>query len=342
MGLFPSRASSPRWHRRHFLSLFCTALLLPGCALVVREVKEEYIRVGSAISSSEIAITLQDSFIRMYRNRATIETMYAVDRADRRPHPAYWDGDFHVAGRASNIGLPIVAEIMNAAFEADALDLIHTAAATGTPVRLTGAWRLWMEHVGRNEELQGEAVPIHGLTDPDHVFEIHPVTLVGDRSLRESFHPVAGYRPEEADDVFESFEKIDCRIVRGGGTTRIETRKGLYNDVEFLLGIGEEPQQVVEDGRFVNAAVFDLKSKLLAHKVRMVFVKDTPPDRIVKHFRPGNRLHVFGLPRIDLAQIAWRASHLRDHPESLILPLPYEIIIAGVYEDPGHELSSQD
>jgi hypothetical protein len=335
VGIFPSAASSVRRHPRRFLSLFCIALLLPGCALVVREVKEQYIRVGSAISSSEISITLQDSFIKIYRNRATIDAMFAVERADRRPHPAYWDGDFHVAGRASNIGLPIVAEIKNAAFEADVLDLIHRAAATGTPIGLTGAWRLWMEHVGRNEELQGEAVPLLGLTDPDHVFEIHPVTLVGDRSLRESFRPVAGYHPEEADDVFKSFEKIECRIVREGRTTKIVTRKGLYNDVEFLLSIGEEPQQVVEDGRFVNAAVFDLKGNLLAHKIRMVFVKDTPPDKIVKRLRPGNHLHVFGLPRIDLAQIAWRASHSRDHPESLSLPLPYEIIIVGVYVDPG-------
>jgi hypothetical protein len=332
VGIFPSPASLAR-HLRCFLSLFCVALLLPGCALVVREAKKQYIRVESAISSPEITITLQDSFIRTYRNRATIETMYAVDRADRRPHPAYMDGDFHVSGRANNIALPIVAEIKNAAFEADALALILRSAATGTPVRLTGAWRLWMEHVGRNEELQGEAVPLRGVTDPDHVFEIHPVSLVGDRSLRESFHPVAGYRPQEANSVFESFKNISCRIVREGGTTRIVTRKRLYNDVEFLLEILEEPQQVVEDGRFVNAAVFDLKNNLLEQKVRMVFVKDTPPDRIVKHLRPGNRLHVFGLPRINLAQIAWRTGHSKDHPESLNLPLPYEMIIAGVYED---------
>ena len=334
MGILPSPASSSRYLRR-FLSLFCIVLLLPGCALVVREVKEELIKLESATSSSEVTITLQDSFIKIYRNRATIEAMFAVDRADRGPHPAYLDGDFHVAGLGSNIGLPIVAEIKNAASQADVLDLIHRAAATGTSVRLTGAWRIWMEHVGRYEELQGEAVPLHGLTDPDHVFEIHPVTVVADRSLRESFHPVAGYRPEEAHDVFESLEKIDCRIVGEGKTTKIVTRKKLYNDVEFLLGILEEPQQVVEDGRFVNAAVFDLKDNLLVHKVRMVFVKDTPPERIVRHLRPGNRLHVFGLPRINLAQIAWRASHTRDHPESLSLPLPYEMIIAGVYEDPG-------
>jgi hypothetical protein len=60
----------------------------------------------SATSSSEVTITLRDFFIMIYRNRATIEAMFAVDRADRWPHPAYLDGDFHVAGLGSNIGLP--------------------------------------------------------------------------------------------------------------------------------------------------------------------------------------------------------------------------------------------
>jgi len=113
------------------------------------------------------------------------------------------------------------------------------------------------------------------------------------------------------------------------------TPRRQYNDSEFFLEVGEEPQQVVEDGRFVSAAVFDRKGNLLAPRVRMVFVKDTPPDRAARDLRPGDRLHVFGLPRIDLSQIAWRASHWRDHPESLSWPLPYEMIIAAVYEDRG-------
>jgi hypothetical protein len=331
----PSPVSPVRRHPGRFLSLSGFALGLAGCALVVQQAKEQYIKLESAVSSSEVAITLQNSFIEIYRDRATIEAVSVVERGDRRPHPAYMDGDFHVAVRATSIGLPIVAEIKNAAFEADALDLIRRAAADGTPVRLAGAWRLWMEHVGRSEALQGEAVP-HHQTNPDHVFEIHPVTLVGDRSVRESLRPVAGYRPQAADDAFKSFEKISCRIVPGGRTTTIVTPKRQYNDTEFFLAIGEEPQLVVEDGRFVSAAVFDRKGNLLAPRVRMVFVKDTPPDRIVKDLHSEDRLHVFGLPRINLAEIASRASHSKDHPELLSLPLPYEIIIAGVYEDRGH------
>ena len=71
----------------------------------------------------------------------------------------------------------------------------------------------------------------------------------------------------------------------------------------------------------------------LVPKVRMVFVKDSPPEKIVRGLRRGDRLHVFGVPRIDLSTIAWRARHLTDHPEMLNLNLPYEIIVVGVYEN---------
>lgn len=334
MRIPPSPASPVRRRPGRFLSLSCIALVLSGCALIVQKAKLQYIRVESAISSSEIAITLQNSFIETYRDRATIEAICTVERTNRRPHPEFWDGDVHVAVRAPSIGLPIVAEIKNAAFEGDALDLIQKSAVSGAPLRLAGAWRIWMEHVGRSQAFQGEAAP-HHQTNPDHVFEIHPVTLVGDRSVRESLRPIAGYRPQAADDAFRSFEKIGCRIVPGDETTTIVTPKRQYNDSEFFLEIGEEPQQVVEDGRFVSAAVFDRKGSLLAPWLRMVFIKDTPPERAVRDLRPGDRLHVFGLPRIDLSQIAWRASHWRDHPESLSRPLPYEMIIAAVYEDRG-------
>ncbi len=70
-------------------------------------------------------------------------------------------------------------------------------------------------------------------------------------------------------------------------------------------------------------------------RVRIVFVKDTLPEKIVRRLGRGDRLHVFGLPRIDLSAVAWRASHSRDNPEILNLNLPYEIIIVGVYKDQG-------
>ena len=65
----------------------------------------------------------------------------------------------------------------------------------------------------------------------------------------------------------------------------------------------------------------------------MVFLKDTPPERAVRRLRRGDRLHVFGLPRINLSTVAWRTKHSKNNPELLDLNLPYEIIVVGVYLD---------
>ena len=111
------------------------------------------------------------------------------------------------------------------------------------------------------------------------------------------------------------------------------TAKGQFNDVEFVLEIAEEGRQVAEDGSFVNAAVLDLKGNQLAEKVRMVFLKDTPPARAVSGLRRGDRLHAFGLPRIDLSIVSWRAQNSKDNPELLNLSLPYEIVVVGIYAD---------
>ncbi len=315
------------------LNLLSIALLLQGCALVFSKAREGYIMLETKISSPEIGITLQNSFIDSYKNRVMIDLMFTVDKADRIPHPAFLDGDFHIAGRASQIGLPIVAEIKNAASEKEALVFLHSVEGTGRPIRLAGAWRLWSEHIGTEEEIQGKELSPIEVTNPDHVFEIHPVTRVNNLSLVDSLHPVSGYMPEDADKAFRNFENIRCRIIPGEGTTTIVMRKGQINDVEFLMEIGGDGQSVVEGGRFVNAAVFDLKGNRLVQKVRMVFVKDTPPEKMVKNLRQGDRLHVFGLPRVDLSILAWRLRHFKNDPEILSHNLPYEIVVVGVYKN---------
>lgn len=311
--------------------LFCIALVVQGCAATARIAKQEFIRVRSAISSSEVAITLDDSFIDACKDRVTIDVSFTADKADRVPHPAFMDGDFHIAGRAPGIGLPVVAEIKNAASEKAALGVIRSVAGTDNPVRLAGAWRLWAEHVGRAEEVQGAELSVIEVTNPDHVFEIHPVTRVDGEYILASLHPPKGYSPIKADVAFRSFENIKCRIVPKDGTTTVVTPKGQINDVEFLMEIGEDGQHVVKDGRFVNAAVLDSKGKQIVRKVRMVFVKDSPPEEMVRSLKRGQRLHVFGLPRIDLSTVAWRVRHSRQDPELLKRNLPYEIVVVGVY-----------
>jgi hypothetical protein len=318
---------------RPLLGCVFLVVLIGGCAVLVREAKQDLIRVRAAGSTEEIAITLKKTFIEAYKNRVTIEVALTVDKADKRPHAAVFDGDFHLAGRAPGVDLPVVAEIQNAASEKEAFERVRRDEGSGRALEIAGAWRIWSEHVGKVEEIQGEDFPSTAATNPDHVFEIHPVTRVAEIGLLESLRPVKGYRPGRADVIFRSLEKILCRILPGAATTTIVTRKKQFVDVEFLLEVGEEQHQVVSDGRFVTATVFDLKGGLLASRVRMVFVRDSPPEKIVRSLSPGSRLHAFGLPRINLEEIASRAARSGDQPELLTQNLPYEIVIVGVYED---------
>ncbi len=183
--------------------------------------------------------------------------------------------------------------------------------------------------------MQGKPLPAAASTDPHHVFEIHPVTYVEDRPVLDSLRPTAGYSPGRADAAFKDFAGIPCKILHDAATasTTVVTRKGATNDVEFILEVGESPQRVVEDGRFVQGAALDLEGNRLAESLRMVFVKDSPPERAVKGLGRGDRLHVFGLPRIDLAAVARRAKQAAAAPEVAILNLPYEILIVAVYGD---------
>src|SRR6266513_2598849 len=86
---------------------------------------------------ANIEITLKNDFIEQFKDQATISVSYTVDKAHPHPNPPKKDGDLHAAGRADEVGLPIVAEIMNASSQKSAVDAIHQAEGTGNPIPLT-------------------------------------------------------------------------------------------------------------------------------------------------------------------------------------------------------------
>src|SRR5262249_55456024 len=156
----------------------------------------------------------------------------------------------HVAGRAEEVGLPIVAEIMNAQQNLKAVKAMKDAQGND-PIKVVGAWRIWCEHAGGRAQVQGKALKPFTTSNPDHVFEIHPISQLPGIDLRKSFQPIKGYRPKEAHTAFLHYENVKCRITPGNGTTTIRTSTAGYNIVKFNLESLEEPadQKVVDDGR---------------------------------------------------------------------------------------------
>jgi hypothetical protein len=289
--------------------------------------------LAPALSLAELSITLNNSFIEKYKNRTSIDTTFTVDQAHKKPNPPKKDGDLHIAGRAPEVGLPVVAEIMNAAFEKEAVDFIHNVEGTGKAIKMSGAWRIWCEHGGNSNQIQGEKLSPFTSSNPDHVFEIHPVTKIDGKDVLKSLKPIEGFKPKDAHDAFIRYENLKCTLTPDPQkkTTTIRTTMAGYNYVEFIMEIQGE-QKEVEDGRLVMASVLDLDEELLVRNRRMVFVKDSPPEKAVRNLKKGDKLHVLRLPRVDLAVISWRINHYKDKKEVLTWRLPYEIIVVGVYK----------
>jgi hypothetical protein len=323
------RGASPRLASA-LVALVC---FLPACSLIARRATIAYIAVNSHLSPKEVEIEINNSFIERYKNRVAIQTTFTVDKAMAAPLPPELDGDLHVAGRAPQVALPLVAEIVNARDQKAAIDLVHDAEGTGKPLKLSGVWRIWPEHAGSAEEDQGKPLPAFVTYKPDHVFEIHPVTGISGVQLLESFTPVKGFKPGGAERTFGIFEKVSCTLTVKPTTVSIVTETGLYNDVEFIMQIADAPQLVVADGRFVIASALGTHGKPLVERLRMVFAKGTPPERAVRLLKGGDRLHVYGMPRLDFAEISRRVRDHGTNPDLLTRPLPYEIVILGVYPD---------
>ncbi len=283
---------------------------------------------------AQIQITVNNSFIEKYKDRVTLEATYTVDKAHPHPNPPKKDGDLHIAGRAPEIGLPTVAEIMNAGSEDSAVALVHAVEGTGTPIDILGAWRIWCEHGGQSTQLQGAMLTAFTTTNPEHVFEIHPILRVGGDSIPQSWVPISGYAPKDAEQAFTNYENRPSRISVNAqkSTTTLTTTMAGYNYVEFKMVVNS-PQKEVQDGRFVMAEVLTLDGDLLARNRRMVFAKGTPPEEKVKTLQVGDTLHVLGVPRVDLALVSWRVRNRTTRPEALTWNLPYEIVVVGVYEE---------
>lgn len=283
-------------------------------------------------------ITLKNSFIEQYKNRATLDTSFRI--LFHKFHSIKEDGDAHVAGLTSDVGLACVAEIMNVKDREDAQKRVQDLQSSSTIAPVAGVWRLWCEHPDQHPDtagpqIQDDVIPPYPDSNPNHVFEIHPITRLGDLDLRNTFHTIPkGYKTKEAKKSFQYYDSLTCKIVPdpANQTTTIITPKAEYNYAEFVLRVEEEQQFLTLDGRIVGCSVLDLSGEEVAHHRRMIFVAGTEPEESVRKLKKGDQMHVLGIPRIDLALISYRTRVSDAHPEVLTWNLPYEMIVVGVYK----------
>ena len=237
-------------------------------------------------SAQAETLVLSASFVNQFKDKASISVSLEVDAHPTTPHPISNggnDGDIHMAGRADEVGLPLVAEIVNARKEPPALALLKTTAA-GTRVPVKGVWRIWFEHLGTQEQIQGDAVGVPDNSNPAHLFEIHPITQFGNDPLLDSFAEIPGYTAYPAHVAFPFYEKDRATISAANGSVTITSGEGKYNYAEFVIELAGAVQADGDDGLFVLANVFDTSNQEAAvtnDVRRMVCVKGTEPAKQV-------------------------------------------------------------
>ena len=296
----------------------------------------------SGVCRAEITLALNKSFIRNYRDRATMTTNFHVDHYpdNARPHSISRsgnDGDIHMAGRDSVFKLPLVAEIMNAKLAQTAIDrLMQTIPAQA--ISITGVWRLWFEHPGHTNQIQGANVPTPTSPNPDHLAEIHPITKFSGIDVLNTFAEIKNtatppkiYEAYDAETAFPYYEGLQCTIKASNTAIMIASPKSIYNYAEFYIELAGNPKEV-SDGYLVLANVYrsasDEEDALNAAPRRLVFVKNTEPANRLLSLPEGGRLHVLGVPRINLAEVYLIAQ--QNGATEVSVNLPYEMIIAAV------------
>jgi hypothetical protein len=294
-------------------------------------------------------LILKRAWVNKYANRATINGKMYVDHAlhsPKKPDPKKPanDGDIHAAGRSPQVGLPMVAEVMNAAdSKSSAVALVKAQEGTQKLVDVTGVWRLWFEHPpsGRTQTQDFSRLVAAGNTNPDHCFEIHPIVSFNHQQLNATFHSIKGYKPKDAKEAFGRYENLRLSLRANQTSVTLSSSMIGYNYVRFKMRLAGNVQPLranddgSSDGLQATMDVYEVDADdgdpPLATGVRAVFVNDTAPAAATKDLGPADELVVLGMPRVDLNKV--NAYLTAGGNVATNRKLPYEIVIVAVETD---------
>lgn len=295
------------------------------------------------VCRADMVLSLEREFVKKYRDKATISTIFNVDalpksRSAHQVGEGAEDGDIHMAGRDTVIQVPLVAEIINARMEKEAMDFIKRL-TLGQAVDLTGVWRIWFEHLGQQPHIQGDPFPTPSSSNIAHAFELHPVTVFNSFNCLDSFLPIVNkntspvkkFKAYDTDKAFTLYEKLRIEIANDGSKIALRAGLGQLNYAEFVMELAGKPK-VVTDGLIVPAKVYEVgegDAPRVARNRRMIFAKGSPPADEVRNLVKGDRLRVIGIPRVNLNKVYSIAQSLAPN-EKYLGPLPYEMIIVAV------------
>src|SRR5947209_5602769 len=204
---------------------------------------------GPSVCRAQTTLALNTAFVKKVKDRATLDTNLKVDAHPNSPHPVGSgadDGDIHMAGRDSVVKLPLVAEIINAAIMKAVLQQLQQT-QSGQAVPVTGVWRVWFEHPpSSGRQVQGQTVPVPASSNPDHVFEIHPITNFAGVDVLPSFQEIKSgskvFEAHPAGRSFDAYEKLEATIKASNTAITITSSKVGFNYTDFIIELAGKPK----------------------------------------------------------------------------------------------------
>lgn len=294
-----------------------------------------------ASSGFTTTINLKSDFVEKYRLRVTVEATMAVDAASSAPKSLSQDADIHIAGRSEEIGLQFVAEPMNAYEAWGAFTLANQLATTGGSTSIKGVYRIWPEHGGTHAFTQGAATTADpGNTNPDHIFEVHPLTKFGPYDLTHTIRMIPGdltgtlgYRYRDPEDAFAAYEAKAFTLTHNTNDDFYQAELTMvgYNYIAITIKPDFDTVMRVEDGAFINADVEAWDGTDILDDVRMVFVAGTEAMRALDNAErvPSNRrkkMRILAMPRLSFQKM-WQIA--MDSPGTTNTTIPYEMVVVG-------------
>ncbi|MCW3098560.1 MAG: hypothetical protein JWL77_4178 [Chthonomonadaceae bacterium] len=282
----------------------------------------------SVQGKADTTITLRNSFVEKYHERVSMDVTYLLVAGQTNPHDPSNDGEVHMSGTATdatdntNVGFAIVAEIWRAQKYGGRAGLLQWIAdqANRNPVPMRGVWRIWAEH-GAGTFRQGDPqIPStwSPITNPNHVFELHPLlgVTLGTQSFSflNDMTFLAGFDAlndaARTRGAFGYFERMICTVTPGPQTTTIAGSNHKFNFVQFKARLREAPTPNPSgDGIMVLADIVDQNGQgetattPLASNVRLVFPAGTTAAATIQTLSVGASLKLVGFPRMNLTTV---------------------------------------
>ncbi len=294
-------------------------------------------------------LVLKKAWAEKYRNRLSIEAKVTILHVSAKE----LDADIHGGSRQNQIGLPMVAEILNGTQPTQkATRTAIGPGQDGAEKTIYGAWRLWFEHPphGGGTQCQdfGNQAPnlcssqaLSGSdSNPDHSFEIHPVFAINEVPSVGKSSMVLLPDNKGVKDSAKAFQDYSNKnqiltIARSGSGITLNAKMIGDNYVRMRIRITKAKSSATItkrddgsiDGGWVLADVIsDDDDRVLATGTRVFYFLDSAPGTALQTSAVGAEMEILGMPRLNLDTIL----RVSENKNAIAIPLPIEFVTVAL------------